>query len=1272
MAEIRSSARRRRRRYVNTTENITQHGRRVALLVVLLAGRVVEAVTSDTITPRWGHAAVYIPSPPTLIIQGGKTDPSSSYTYTSSPNTGETLILPLSSAFSTSSPPFTSLDTPSAPTSAWHTLSPLSSINDTWEILSFGGDGGTTEPVQTGFNSAWILSVDPKQPDMKYTRLPAAVNGQPMRRIYHSTTSSPDGKAYITGGMKGDGSGATFSEVYTFDPASSTFSPLPDLPVGLYHHSSVLSPNGTLLAMGGAYTSPSTGGAALQSYGTLYSLDTTSSMPAWKQVTTTGNVPEGRRGATLVTSEDGSKAFLFGGADATLAEVYGDGWELDLAKCAWEEMGTSDQGVESRFDHTAVSIGGSHIAIFGGYGSDGPVDSTLHIWDSSTNSWATDFTPTESSSSSTSATASSGESAVHGGTLSTSRAATRTQSASGSEPTLSDAADHPSSVSASASGTSAPTDAGAHSHPLTTPIKIGLILGILAFVGLSFALCFWRYRRRRNAKLANMASSPWPASGPRGRTPSRPYGSREKGGPGLMEHLSPEKPEGGYEAWGVKERGASIGLGMGAIGATLHSISSKFSGAKGDPYAELRDPPLSASEEEIGGPLRKSSRKVGEGIRLLGPRPERQKSLYYSPSPEKPVRQASIVRNSRIDMLREEDTPRPKSRLIRPLVGDEEEDWVMRSDESGNNWRSAKSILDNRHPEDADADQDPFLEREDSFDDDAPILPPVRGGPVPTPRDSRSDLGTFDEIASMSNPYSDLSRNPYSDVSRNRLSAVSHNPSLDYHLPSMSPSDPLDLAGLLVPPVLGGGNRYSQTSIPTSARSGLSGRSGQLTALSDAEEGIIHEARYIHSQSPTLVSPSEVAYEPIKRSESFFRRMAAGGITSLLTSSTRSNTPQKKDLDIRDPNPPPTLWPVISKDDLMSATSPISPESSTATHPPTSWRGDLLPPDNEHGKGPSLSSLTSARSMRDMVLVQREATSSSMESEAVIERSSSPPPPDAFSPNADDFMPDAEQQEESDRYDGSGHGRHPNGLTMPSPDLHDGDEESPGEIVFNGADFTSPPILPASYLSSPSAIPPKESATSRKASLRPTPITPKKVDKKTLKTSATDEASLPPSGSPVPTPLVQHRRPVRDVVNSINKRGGSTPFSLLSPLSNYSPALDRKASISTNNTGTSSTASPVNNTGINGTRKDKGKRVDSIGEEEDDDPFGTPKARRPITIAEPSSAGHVYGMGNKRKTSSNAGSARPTTMWEVIKKDQLRVANPDNSRIISGTGGGSK
>lgn len=217
--------------------------------------------------------------------------------------------------------------------------------NDEWSILSFGGDGGVIEPVQTQADSAWMLSLNPANQSIDFSHEPSSWGNQPIRRIYHSSAAyGTGGKAYISGGLKDDGSGAAFADVYQFDPSSSSFSSLSGLPQALYHHSSVLLTNGTLLVMGGVYTSPVTGSAAALPFSTLYVFDTNSATESWTTLSLGGTLPTGRRGATAVLNGDGTKLLIFGGADPALALIYGDGWELDLATCMWQQVITADQG----------------------------------------------------------------------------------------------------------------------------------------------------------------------------------------------------------------------------------------------------------------------------------------------------------------------------------------------------------------------------------------------------------------------------------------------------------------------------------------------------------------------------------------------------------------------------------------------------------------------------------------------------------------------------------------------------------------------------------------------------------------------------------------------------------------------------------------------------------------------------------------------------------------------------------------------------------------
>ena len=237
------------------------------------------------------------------------------------------------------------VDSSSAPPYAFHTISTLNGTGNTWDLLAFGGDAGFSEPTQTQANSVWRGRVDAEAGTVEWTHEPMDWGGQPIRRLYHSAAGpGADGKVYITGGLKGDGSGATFADVYAYDSTTARFETLPSLPDGLYGHSSVLLPNGTLVLVGGVSTSPVTGNPATASMTRVYSLDTTAQSAAWNEGHISGGEPVGRRGMAMVLSGDGSKAYLYGGGDAALNEAYSDGWELDMATSTWRPIDDGDGG----------------------------------------------------------------------------------------------------------------------------------------------------------------------------------------------------------------------------------------------------------------------------------------------------------------------------------------------------------------------------------------------------------------------------------------------------------------------------------------------------------------------------------------------------------------------------------------------------------------------------------------------------------------------------------------------------------------------------------------------------------------------------------------------------------------------------------------------------------------------------------------------------------------------------------------------------------------
>ncbi|WVQ83111.1 hypothetical protein IAT38_005249 [Cryptococcus sp. DSM 104549] len=1301
--------------------------------------------TSSTVTPRWGHAAAYLPSPPTLIIQGGKTDPSSLYTYSSSPNTDCTVILPLTSSFAAFSAPLTELSTPDAPTAAWHTLSPVFQSGDTWQLLSFGGDGGTQIAVQTLADSAWLFGVDPSDaPTVNFTQQDQGWAAQPTRRIYHSAATSAGGKVFVTGGLKDDGSGFSFSDVSVYDPAKAAFDTFPSLPVGLYHHNSVLLPNGTLVVFGGAFTSTSTGNAELQAYSTLYKLDTTSRQPSWVELNISGEAPQRRRGATAVLSKDGKKAVVLGGASAGLGEAYGDVWALDMDTAVWTQVTGSEDGAGPRFDHTAVAVGGDQVVVFGGFTATGPADSQVYIFNTASMMWVADFTVVSSASGASQSESSlptdvgaggaGGQSSIGQSGVATnagSQMGSETISASGSSPgatTVPGVVDSSQTISqiapAASSTDSEPSDAGANSHPLSSSVITGLVLASLAVFALVFGLCFWCMRRRRQRPQQSQKTPVWPASGPRGRIPSgaaRPYGDREKGGPGLMDEMREEKgepnpygapPPGPGAGWG-----GAFGAGVGALGAGIASLSSKLSSraGSGDPYAELHDRSPEEMNDLSALPTRQPTRRVGNGIRLIGPRPQRGKSIYYAPDRSDRPALASVVRDSRIDMFGDEDSRRfsdaATSRNFSDAPTAEEDMGVLRS--ASGRWRSANSLLDDRY-----SDTD--------FDDDAPILAPFKGGPVPTPHASATDVN-------------DLAR---------RGSELSNPHSLQYKLPVFAPTDPLDLDvyGMLRPH---DSSMYSDNSMTPSQISGVSSRQP-----SDLEEGVVHDVRRVHpDDASSMLRPV-----PIRRTDSFLKRLAGAGVTALLghrnsqSSATRSRP--NSQLEIRDPAPQPTLWPIVSQDQL-----PLAPESTSSSNspdttraPPVSWRADVLQaPRPTHHTGPSLSSLNSARSMRNMVIIQREAAASSTGTEGVISEGTpepgSSPRGSAFSEGLSATVVDEHEQREAGmemkekdgaqslmdfgvreiEAEGSQSSRREGGMGSLVPDIDFGPsmlDLSLNEPTPVAPAVTRKPSLPSipEVASEPVVV----GAVSEQAveETVPVPATPKQVHSEPLteepvsmgmpveeetfvedtptpvpavvstprrlppastfqtpsaqRTTAPSSPTPAPSPSTTPNPLLYSRRRVRDVVNSINKRGASTPMSLLAPKTTYSPAAHDKAlglGMKKSSTGLSSSGSP---SASSSRSAPTGRSTPATL----DDPFLDPpltssasistalpsaKATPPTTprssrILSSSSPRSSKLAGSPRGRMSPA-MGRSTTMWEVIKKEeQLRVANPDERR----------
>jgi hypothetical protein len=300
------------------------------------------------------------------LIEGGRTDPSDIYTYTSAPPINDVLYLSLASPFDTSSTPWqlisnsTNVTTPQGPIVAWHTLSAI----NTTEILLFGGELGPDSAIvlPDQADSAALLSLASNTQPV-WTLPPPSWANEPLRRMRHSS-SSANGMVFLVGGQKTDGSGLAFSDHYVFDPSIPSFSLLPPTngPLDVYGHASVILTTGTLIVFGGYCGSQ----AALLPLTTIWMMDTTQSTLQWSMAAVSNTtVPPPRQAFAATTLANGS-IFIHGGSDALFQTTYSDGWVLDTTQTpmAWSPVSALSE-LGARRDHFAVTSGNQVVFGFG-------------------------------------------------------------------------------------------------------------------------------------------------------------------------------------------------------------------------------------------------------------------------------------------------------------------------------------------------------------------------------------------------------------------------------------------------------------------------------------------------------------------------------------------------------------------------------------------------------------------------------------------------------------------------------------------------------------------------------------------------------------------------------------------------------------------------------------------------------------------------------------------------------------------------------------------
>lgn len=681
----------------------------------------------------------------------------------------------------------------------------------------------------------------------------------------------------------------------------------------------------------------------------------------------------------------------------------------------------------------------------------------------------------------------------------------------------------------------------------------------------------------------------------------------------------------------------AFGLGVGAVGRGFSSISSRIRGSHWDPrpYSEITDDSLNDAQDTPHPPT--SARRMGKGIRLLATSLKRDKSVYYSPS--NTVHVTSVAQDNRINMFSDEDSMRSEQHLrgLGYSQGlSDTESGVLRSNTG--KWYSSNG--------------NNALEEKEAG---APLPVLSKTETVPVPRNSLTKAKKYG-------------------------SNCSHYGSLQYRLPNFMPYEPLEFPevsnAFLIP-------RYgSLRSNPHSVHIRGSLNSHNLDDKTDC-----------FGQDPqvgTENQPSPTTHPPLHRNGSIFKRMAEASTSLLLgrRSSQVNGHLLVNQLKIRDPAPQPTLWPVLSQDHLcpLAIAAPSSVAHGNKQHPPVCWMDGVSqgPPSND-SHGSNLSSLTSFRSIRDKIIVQKEETPERIETFGIIEKS------DPGGPRE----PQVAGLKHLER-------RESNGTICTSKKDHDERDcfASKQEVSREGCEAT---VLMDSLaferraldLSLNAIVNPDKDMDSLAILNTANPLDSKPVTElecglsNSLSQSSSKNSNLKeatpgttrtdpfisshfPSEIKPPQKYVSPvragsspdscttsvarpgRRPVREVVNSINKRGGNAPMGFFAPKSFYSPALGHSPG------GTKVYSGPIDKSARSS--EDAGHSdmcttfVGSESENISQSMCLPPASEGSLASRDPAV------IPKHRETSP--GKVRTKTMWEMIKREgTLRIANPSAARV---------
>ncbi|GAA5966944.1 hypothetical protein JCM21900_004291 [Sporobolomyces salmonicolor] len=583
---------------------------------------------------QWAQSsALLTPSDdPTLLVVSGKTAVAGQ-TITSTPSTSSAISLSLSEPIlNLASPPWTDLSS-TGPISAYGSLVPLSS----YSALFFGGDatGDPTESVQTANDSSWLLSLSSTSASSSTTSLTAAWTheaasswpSQPQRRESAYIASATNGtlsRVWIFGGVRADGSGTAFSELWELQvPVSSTDgSPSASQaqwaawggkggPPAMYDGTAVLVPSST---SGGQPSIYLVGGVQMQNgaesivpLSSVWVYTPTDALAggSWSQMSVS-NAPTGRRGHVAVGVGNG-KIWIQGGRSADGTQVMSDGAVLDTKKGRWM---TTSQG-EQVWGHAAAMVGETVVLTYG-YGLNAPASTALSVYSPSNDTWLNAYYPSfitivsnpkasgssasgssasssidwtavspfsastasaSPSSASSSAAASSGTNSPNGGARSGESATLPQWTAPGAAGTTTPSSSNPSGDNSSGgdnSSSGSGSGSGTPSKSLIAGAVVGSLLGALALV-VAGGYAVKRTRDNHSRYGSSFASGRYTGDGP-------------DGGGLMAEH----RYAGGYASSEAYNSEKALPVAPMSLGRAGGGVKGAFAALLGSPRAHVR------------------------------------------------------------------------------------------------------------------------------------------------------------------------------------------------------------------------------------------------------------------------------------------------------------------------------------------------------------------------------------------------------------------------------------------------------------------------------------------------------------------------------------------------------------------------------------------------------------------------------------------------------------------------------------------------------------